>query len=133
MPSVKLAGVSWSPVRGSRKTAAGLRRARRPGMPPPRADADVVLSGRDAAEAAVAARAARAGAGRPAWERFTSGAPSEGELVPGDVVLGLADAVRAGGGRVRAADTGMRAGWLRAGGVAADYGTGPAYDPARMR
>lgn len=132
---------TWSPFRAedsrrSRDRAAPRTRGRRrQRLLAPPDDPDAVLTDRDAARTAEAARQARTAPVAPAWERFSSGpvSSSRAQHEVDDEILRLAQAQCTVCGPVVPADTRRRDQLLRAAGARRDYGTGPAYQPGSMR
>lgn len=126
---------AWSPFRknvGCAKNPAPVRsRGRRRTRLAATAGPDAVLTDRDAARAAEAAMQARPGRQVPAWERFSSVPvrPAQRPPDPADGILRLSQAARDGqaavDGQARTVTHVIRTG--------PDYGTGPAYEPARMQ
>lgn len=138
---------SWSPVRSQARRnkngkAPGRRRKTQEGKAP---GPDDVRTGTDAAHAASSARAARQTAGEPAWRLYDS-QPVTGRrgLPPDDpdLVMPLAAASAAGNDAMMGVSSphgDQRRVWLASeqkwltvpdGGL---YGTGKAYNPAKMR
>lgn len=125
---------SWSPFRKDTRNTDPAPRARgrrRQRFISADGDLDAVLSDTDAAHAALSARMDRARPGTPAWERFRCEpvTPRPRQPDAGDTVLKLRRAESDG----MTAVMGKAMPVLRASRASRDYGTGPAYDPAKMR
>jgi hypothetical protein len=125
---------AWTPLRQGKHKKDDLaprsRGRRRQRLPEPPAGQDSVLTDRDAAHAAEAARQARTRSLAPAWERFGSqpASPVRRSQDAGDGIIRLAEAERAAQAVIMG--TTMTPGNAKAG---PGYGTGPAYDPRNMR